>query len=152
LSSPGEESWFFDTGSCLATGGLGQRLVRIQSPSKEAWKHLRGAAKLPSSMGLNIQTPTRFLDVTCVNNGYRNNARHVIPVRAATTIGPGTRRNMMAGGRKKFYVTGRMQFTDPAVAVDTERTRGIPNFGTSIFAQTLANTPPLTSRVQFNSG
>ena len=44
------------------------------------------------------------------------------------------------GGRmKEGCVTGRMVFTDPAVAVDTETNKGFPNFGASIFAQTLAN-------------
>ena len=39
----------------------------------------------------------------------------------------------MAGGRKKFCATG-------ADAVHRNGQGGIPNFGTSIFAQTLANT------------
>lgn len=36
-----------------------------------------------------------------------------------------------------------MEFTDPAVAVDTETNKEIPNFGASIFAQTPANTSAL---------
>ena len=36
-----------------------------------------------------------------------------------------------------------MEFTDPAVTVDTETNKEIPDFGTSIFAQTPANTSAL---------
>jgi hypothetical protein len=59
----------------------------------------------------------------------------MIPVSAATIIGPGARRNMMTRGRKKDCVT-RMQYRDHAESRDGK----FPNCGTSIFAQTFANT------------
>ena len=37
------------------------------------------------------------------------------------TVGPETRRNMVAGGREKFVGPGRTQFADPAVAVKTNK-------------------------------
>ena len=60
LTSSGEESWFFDGGSCLATDGLVQdvssRPLVHQSRRGDTYVEF-SVAKLPSSMGLNIQIP-----------------------------------------------------------------------------------------------
>jgi hypothetical protein len=90
-------------------------------------------------MGLNIQTPEIIpWCCSCEQFAVKQRSKGIIPVSAATIIGPGARRNMMTRGRKKVCVT-RMRFRDQAKCGEGK----IPNFGTSIFTQTFANTPSI---------
>lgn len=110
------------------------------------------ATKLPSSIGLNIQTPDT-IPGRCTRKQRVSEQRQTCHTCESSHDHRTGNASEHGGGRaKEGYVTGRMAFADPAVAVDTETNKGFPILAFPFLHKHWQTRSRLTSRVQFNSG